>query len=94
MGRQTWRGCGWRGVTQLRRPTACLLAMLLPHAVQGLSVVASLVMPPKEGTQERGFQCHRFPKEPNVPHGDNSQGIKKQILSTINTRESGNLVSI
>lgn len=57
-------------------------------------MVASLVMPPKEGTQERGFECHMFPKELNVPHGDNSQGIRKHILSTINIRESGNLVSI
>lgn len=76
------------GVSQFRRQTACLLAMLLLHAVQGLSVVASLVVPLKEGTQERGFQCHRFPKELNVPQENNSQGIRKHILSTINTRES------
>lgn len=60
------------GVSQFRRQTACLLAMLLLHAVLGLSVVASLVVPLKEGTQERGFQCHRFPKELNVPHENNS----------------------
>lgn len=61
--------CGWGnrreghvargGVAQLRQ-SACLLAMQLFHEVQGLSVVASLVMPLKEGTQERGFQCHCF----------------------------------
>lgn len=73
------------GVSQLRRQTACLLLL---HDVQGLSVVTSLVMPLKEGTQERGFQCHRFPKKLNGPHGNNSQGIRKHILSTINTRES------
>lgn len=54
----------WPGVShslgaQLRQ-SACLLTMLLLHAVQGLSVVASLVMPLKEGTQERGFRCHCF----------------------------------
>lgn len=87
MGKQTQRGCGQRGVSQLGRQTACLWPVLLLHAVQGLSVVASLVMALKEGTQERGFQCHRFPKELNVPHGNNSQGIRKHILSTINTRE-------
>lgn len=75
-------------VSQFRRQTACLRAMLLLHAVQGLSVVASLVVPLKEGTQEGGFQCHRFPKELNVPQENNSQGIRKHILSTINTRES------
>lgn len=29
-----------------------------------------------------------FPKELNVPQGNNSQGSRKHILSTINTRES------
>lgn len=77
------KGCGRRGETPASWP--CCFSM---QSVQGLSVVASLVMPLKEGTQERGFQCHGFPKELNVPQGNNSQGSRKHILSTINTRES------
>lgn len=58
-GKTDVKGMWPEGVAQLRQ-SACLLTMLLLHAVQGLSVVASLVMTLKEGTQERGFQCHCF----------------------------------
>ena len=59
----------------------------------GLSVAASLVMPLKKGAQEKGFQCHRVPKELNVSYGNNSQGIRKKYPEhNKHKKESGNLI--
>ena len=67
------------------------LSYPIPH--WPLSAAASLVMPPREGSQGRGFSVKKVPKKLNVSYGNNSQGTRKKYPEhNKHKKETGNLV--
>ena len=65
-----------------QRPSRC--SLLRAAAYQQLP---GLLCPRRQVLRERGFSVQTASEEPNVSYGNNSQGIRKNILSIINTRK-------